>query len=122
MMNRLTYENIKNSKANKLFENIGYNLTEYTIDESAQVIDFSYTMEQWQGDALEIYFQIENNVLEIYPHRWVKDNIKLYMMDIDILPLIYPITQLLKELDIDMESVYLENSEGIYKKIGDIDE
>lgn len=122
MMNRLTYENIKNSKANKLFENIGYSLTEYTTDESAQVIDFSYTMEQWQGDALEIYFQIENSVLEIYPHRWVKDNIKLYMMDIDILPLIYPITQLLKELDIDMESVYLENSEGIYKKIGDIDE
>lgn len=103
-MKIFTYENIKNTEANKLFEDLGYELVQDNREVSYKKIDKIYT---WASDEI-IFFEwgeeLEINVAHIELGR--------PRGSLNILPLIYPITKLCEELNIDIEKAYLESKEN----------
>lgn len=107
-MKIFTYENIKNTESNKLFEDLGYELVQDTLPKSIKYkkIDKEYTFLTYEINFCEWKEEVEIGIVNLEfgsPRSRLGSN---------ILPLIYPITKLCEELNIDIEKTYLESKEN----------
>ena len=100
MNKKLILEDIAKLEATKLFKDLGYELWNEALIYESKIV-FSYDKKDDYREGINFVYNWDNN------------HIKFYTRDqSDIGPLMYPITKLLEELQIDIEQIYLKELKG----------